>query len=529
MRFLALILITAAPAFGQSLCSYTVTPTTFKIGYQAFTGSITVTPNAGSFCSGWSASVNPGVTWLHITAGGAGNGPGTVSFTADANPAGVDRTGLMTVAGMTVPVAQTANACMFSISPATASYPVGGGTGSVQVTANCSWQAATGDGSWIGIAANSNGTANGTVSYTIGANGCVAGRNGSIVIQTGLDKPPVLAIQQDGSPSNLSLSANSAHVDSGASDGRVLVNTGTGCPWSAVSDVSWMGITLGNSGSGNSGIAYHVAANTLAARTGNIRVTPAGVVAATLFTVMQAAAGPPAPVVTSVTNAASYAGSAVSPGEIITIFGSNLGPPALTLYQLSGGMFPASIAGTQVLFDGAAAPMIYTSLSQVSAVAPYSLAGKTTTKVQVQYQGVISSAVTMPVQAATPGIFSLDASGLGPAAILNQDNSINSGPNPASKGSVVSIYCTGGGVTNPASVDASVTGTPLPMLTQDVKVTIGGISAKIWYSGAAAQAIAGLTQINAEIPAGVTAGPAMPVVVQIGNWQSQPGVTISVQ
>jgi uncharacterized protein (TIGR03437 family) len=308
-----------------------------------------------------------------------------------------------------------------------------------------------------------------------------------------------------------------------------LVNTGNGCGWTAASDVSWMTITA-SAGGGNGGIAYHVAANNLATRTGNIRVIPAGMAGGLLFTVTQPAAGPPAPVVSAVENAASYAASAVSPGEIVTIFGSNMGPAIPALYQLAGGSFPTSIAGTQVLFDGVAAPMLYTSRGQVSAMAPYGLAGKNSTNVQVQF-GAVSAAMTMPVQSATPGIFSLDASGLGPGAILNQDFSINSGPNPAAKGDVVAIYCTGGGLTNPATVDGSITAStpPLPRLTQDVSVTIGGFNAKVDYSGGAPQSVAGLTQINAEVPSGVTPGSSVPVVVQIGTARSQAGITMAVR
>jgi uncharacterized protein (TIGR03437 family) len=360
----------------------------------------------------------------------------------------------------------------------------------------------------------------------------VSGRSGSITIQTGLPSPPsppILAIKQDGSAANLTISASTATVASGASDGLLTVSTGLGCGWTAATDVSWLQITAGSSGSSNGRVAYHVQPNTLATRTGNIHVTPAGTVGGLLLTVTQPASGPSVPVVTSVANAASYSNTAVSPGEIVTIFGSNLGPASLVLYQLNGAAFPTSIAGTQVLFDGTAAPMIYARNGQVSAVAPIGLAGKTTTNVQVQYQGVASAAVAVPVQAATPGVFSLDASGLGPGAVLNQDSSLNGGPNPAAKGSVVAIYCTGGGVTNPSSTDGSITGTPLPLLTGNVSVTIGGIVAKVLYSGGAPQAIAGLTQINVEVPAGVTAGPSVPVAVLVGTAQSQPGLTMAVK
>ena len=532
MRLFVAALAFAAPAFGQTTCTFTVTPTAFAIGNQAFTGadSISVTPTGGIFCNSWSASVGPGVTWLHITSGSSGFGVGTVSWTADPNPVGADRKGAMTVAGIVVVVAQSGRGCNFSVSSTSANYPVGGGTGAFQVTADCFWQASSSDQSWIQLPNGANGATSGTVNYTIGANGCVTGRSGLITIQTGLPNPPTVAIQQGGSPANLTLSASSATADSASSNGRVLVSTGNGCGWTAASDVSWMLITA-SAGSGNGGITYHVLANSLATRTGNIHVTPAGTVGGLLFTVTQPAAGPPAPVVTAVANAASYAASAVSPGEIVTIFGSNMGPASLTLYQLTtAGSFPTSIAGTQVLFDGAAAPMIYTSQGQVSAMAPYGLAGKNSTNVQVRF-GVVSAAIAMPVQPATPGIFSLDASGLGPGAILNQDTSLNSGTNPAAKGSVVSIYCTGGGLTNPATVDGSIipSTTPLPILTQDVSVTIGGLPATVDYSGGAPQSVAGLTQINVEVPSSVTPGSAVPVVVQIGTAKSQAGITMAVR
>jgi uncharacterized protein (TIGR03437 family) len=95
------------------------------------------------------------------------------------------------------------------------------------------------------------------------------------------------------------------------------------------------------------------------------------------------------------------------------------------------------------------------------------------------------------------------------------------------------IYCTGGGVTIPASVDATITPVPPPLYnlspTNPVSVTIGGIPATVSYNGAAPSQIAGLTQVNAQVPADVTPGTKVPVVVQIGTWQSQPGVTLAVK
>jgi uncharacterized protein (TIGR03437 family) len=235
--------------------------------------------------------------------------------------------------------------------------------------------------------------------------------------------------------------------------------------------------------------------------------------------------------VSMIQNAASYTNGVVSPGLIVALTGSNLGPADGVSLQLAsdGQSITKSLGGVQVLFDGKPAPLTYASARQVNAIVPYAVAGNDSTSVQVQYQNVTSAATTVPVQAAAPGIFTLDASGQGAGAILNADLTVNAASNRAARGSVVAIYCNGGGVTDPASVDGAVTGLPLPMLTLPVAVTIGGIDAKVSYQGGTPGAVAGLTQINAEVPAGVTPGPAVPVTVQIGDWKSQPGVTIAVK
>jgi uncharacterized protein (TIGR03437 family) len=252
-----------------------------------------------------------------------------------------------------------------------------------------------------------------------------------------------------------------------------------------------------------------------------------------VVTVTQQAVPPPALQLNAVVDAASNVAGAVSPGEIVTLYGVNIGPATAVGFQVNAdGTYAKSLGGTQVLFDGVPAGLTYVSAVQVNAVAPYGLAASTTTQVQVAYQGVPSNAASVPVQAAHPGLFTVDASGFGAGAILNQNYSLNSGLNPAARGTVVMIYSTGGGVTNPPSVDATLTpGAPplYQLTTTPVAVTIGGVAATVSYSGAAPSLIAGLTQINAQVPAGVTPGTKVPVVVTIGTWQSQSGVTMAVQ
>jgi uncharacterized protein (TIGR03437 family) len=219
----------------------------------------------------------------------------------------------------------------------------------------------------------------------------------------------------------------------------------------------------------------------------------------------------------------------------VALFGSNMGPASIVTLQVNNGTVTNSLAGTQVLFDGVAAPMIYTLKGQVSAVVPYAVAGKTSTQVQVRYQDPASSTpaasntMTMPVHAATPAIFSLDSTGVGPGAILNQDTSINSTGNPAARLSVISLYCTGGGVTSPASADGAVTPDASFVLAQPPIVSIGGVNAAVKYAGAAPFAVAGLTQINVEVPAGLSPALALPVIVKIGDFTSTGSVTVTVK
>jgi uncharacterized protein (TIGR03437 family) len=232
-----------------------------------------------------------------------------------------------------------------------------------------------------------------------------------------------------------------------------------------------------------------------------------------------------------VVNAASYSSGPVAPGEIVSLFGSALGPPIPVSAALTNPKLVAnSLEGVRVTFDGVRAPLLYASSGQVNAVVPYSVNGKTTTQLQLEYLGAFSAPITLPVAATAPGIFSLASSGKGPGAILNaRDESVNSVSNPANPGDWVSIYATGAGLTSPASLDGFLTSTPLPQPVANVSATIGGVPCEINYAGAAPGFVSGLLQINAKVPAGITPGPSVPVQVVIGNVASQSSITLAVQ
>lgn len=231
-----------------------------------------------------------------------------------------------------------------------------------------------------------------------------------------------------------------------------------------------------------------------------------------------------------VVNAASFLSRAVAPGEIISVFGTGIGPAGGVGGSFNArGLLDISLANTRVLFDGVPAPLVYVQANQVSAVVPYSMAGRFTTELQTEHAGARTNTVTLPVAGASPGIFTRDSSGKGQGAILNQDGSFNSATNPAEKGSVVMIYATGEGQTDPAGLDGKPAADPLPKPRLPVSVTIGGLPAEVQYAGGAPGLIAGVIQVNARVPADAPSGNAVPVVLAIGNYISQPGVTLAVK
>ena len=232
-----------------------------------------------------------------------------------------------------------------------------------------------------------------------------------------------------------------------------------------------------------------------------------------------------------VVNSASYASGAVAPGEIISLFGSAIGPATPAAGEFTNPRLVAdSLQGLHVFFDGAPAPVLYASAKQVNTVVPFSVAGRSSTQLQVEYLGALSTPITLPVTPTATGIFSLNGSGRGPTAALNaRDGTINSSTNPARRGDYVSIFATGAGVTTPRSVDGLLGSAPLGQPNAGVSVTIGGQPCQLNFAGAAPGLVAGAIQINAQVPAGAPSGPNVPLQVTFGTANSQPGMTVAVE
>ena len=192
-------------------------------------------------------------------------------------------------------------------------------------------------------------------------------------------------------------------------------------------------------------------------------------------------------------------------------------------------MVPNSLAGTQVLIGGVAAPILYAQSGLIGAIVPYEVAGQTIVPIEVDYQGAPSAPASFAITSVSPAIFTADASGQGQGAILNQDNSQNGPLNPASQGSMVTLFAEGAGSMNPPAADGTIVGSAVSQPVAPVSVLVDGQPAQIMYAGDVQGGVSGVLQVNFQVPQPATTGSAVSVVLTVGPSQSQAGITMAIQ
>jgi len=257
-------------------------------------------------------------------------------------------------------------------------------------------------------------------------------------------------------------------------------------------------------------------------------------------------ANPTAIFTNGVVSAASYGSDAVSPGEMVTIFGTNIGPAIPAPMNVTNGYVDTSLSGVTATVDGQNAPVVYAAQNQVTIQVPYEVTTGANKNVVVN-NGMAASA-TVKINATAPGIFTADGSGTGQAAALNYNATtglytLNSSTTPAKVGDTVILYLTGEGNYNAALLTGAIvtntgfiipgTLSPLPQMSPLPNVTIGGVdaSAGVAYAGPMVGAMLGLLQINVTVPTGSSTGAAVPISVSIGGVSTQanqPNVTLSI-
>jgi phage tail protein X len=244
-------------------CSYDVTPNSRSMPVGGGNSTFSVATTSG--CT-WTADSQ--TSWITVTGGSNVTGNGTVSFTAAANT-GAARSGSILIAGENVTVSQPAVVtCSYDVTPNSRSMPVGGGnsTFSVATTSGCTWTAVSQTG-WITVTSGSSGSGNGTVNFSAAANTGPA-RSGSFLIAG----ETVTVSQPSGTTCSYNVTPTSRSMPVGGGSSTFSVATTSGCVWTADSEVGWITVTSGGSGSGNGTVGFTAAANTGPSRTGTINI-----------------------------------------------------------------------------------------------------------------------------------------------------------------------------------------------------------------------------------------------------------------
>ncbi len=241
-----------------------------------------------------------------------------------------------------------------------------------------------------------------------------------------------------------------------------------------------------------------------------------------------------APQLSGIVSGASFApGVPLAPGAIISVFGSQLadGPGGAAGLPLG-----STLKGATVVIAGEPAPLFYTSTGQVNAAVPFDVTPDTSQQVLVTRDTTISVPVEVDMASAQPAVFlnpQTSAPTQGTIFAVRKTSTGQStflaGPSsPATAGDTLVIYCAGlGGVNQTIAPGAASPGAPAAKTNDQPQVTIGNQSAALAFSGLT-PGLVGVYQINAVVPAGVSPGDQVPVVINISG-QTSPAVTIAVK
>lgn len=230
-------------------CTYSLLPNTGSAAIAGGTGTFAV--STGPLCN-WSAMISD-PSWLSITAGASGSGPGTVNYTVAANATGNARSATIGIADQVYTIQQFGPSCSFSVSPATLSASASGGSAALTINASdagCSWTA-----SGLG-ASPASGMGNGTVTLTIPQNTAASSQTLSATVAT----QPII-ITQAAANCIASLNSPAASLPSSGGPGSVNITMPAGCNYSTVPGPSWITIASGSSGGTSGTLTFTVATN----------------------------------------------------------------------------------------------------------------------------------------------------------------------------------------------------------------------------------------------------------------------------
>jgi uncharacterized protein (TIGR03437 family) len=524
-----------AIAGGAAPADQTVNVTT------TFPGPVSITYGGGAWLS---AGVNPAITPAAITvaANPSGLKPGIYIGSITVTSPGAYNIPQTILITFTVSTGISASPGSFNFA-----YTIGGAnpaptsinvTSSEPVTISSTAQG----GTWL-TSSSSGGSTPATVTVAINGTGLSFGTYKAtinIVSAAASNSPlaiPVTLVVSTPSPFSLSPSSLTFITQAGAANpASQSINLTSSSPetFGVTSSPGWLTVSTASYKSPATLVAtVNTKGMTAGSYQGLITVTPSplgsasNVIPVTLnIASAQVVTGPS---ISAVVNGASFDTSGFSPGAIVSIFGSFLGPQTGASFALtSKGSLGTTLGGATVTVGGMPAIPLFVQNGQINVILPFNLNTTGEAGVTVTYNNLTSPSFNIPLVPADVQIFTANASGSGPGSILNQDYSDNTAANPAAPGSVVAVYGTGGGMVSPAVTAGDIAGDTLSWVSSQYSALVNGENATVVYAGTAPGLLNGVYQFNVQLPADLPPGPAT-LVLLVGASTSQPDVTVFVK
>jgi len=283
----------------------------------------------GTSCTRIAYMSNPNVTY--------GSPASPTGSAATADSARVHNQNALTVANFRASISGTSTACTWSLSPGATNVSAVSGTGSIGVTtqSGCAWNVAS-SAAWLTKGASASGS--GTLAYSYGANTGPA-RSGTLTIGGA-----TFTVSQ-ASGCTYALGTTSASMPAAGGSGSTTLSTSQGCAWSASSSASWLTVTTAATGAGSASFGYAVAANTGAARSGNLTIGGRTLLVSQAAASVSSPTPPATATITQSATAISFGTVAVGRSTSKSVTLTNRGSASATITSLAiGGATPGDFS-----------------------------------------------------------------------------------------------------------------------------------------------------------------------------------------
>ena len=205
----------------------------------------------------------------------------------------------------------------------------------------------------------------------------------------------------------------------------------------------------------------------------------------------------------------------VAPGELITVWGSQLSPVNIATSELP---VPTALGESCLTVNGVPLPMLFASPDQINAQLPFEVEGDAT--MVLHTPGGTSNNFNFTVVPTAPSVFRSGVAGPQtgiPTVVRAKNNQLVTPANPIHRGEAIVIYATGLGRTLPAVATGFAASTnPVPVAIDQPNVSLGGLSLPLYYAGLAPGEV-GVYQIKALVPGCAPTGMQVPLTITQGS------------